>query len=127
MKINKTIQGKKEIKMDPRMSRIILQNLLSNSMKYTNPKGKIDLNLDVNNDSLTIKIIDNGLGIPLKSQSKIFTKFYRADNVKEIDAKGTGLGLYLVKSLVEKSGGNIEFSSEENKGTTFHITLPLKK
>ncbi len=63
--------------------------------------------------------------IPKKQQPEIFQKLFRADNVREKDTEGTGLGLYIVRAIVEKSGGTIRFESEENKGTTFFVTIPL--
>ncbi len=126
LEINKTFDGSSKIKIDSRMCRIILQNLLSNAIKYTLAGGKIDLKLNTSSNNLSIKITDNGMGIPADAQGKIFTKFFRAANVKEVDTRGTGLGLYLVKSLVEKAGGKLEFRSKENQGTTFEITVPLK-
>ncbi|OGH74271.1 MAG: hypothetical protein A3G00_00145 [Candidatus Magasanikbacteria bacterium RIFCSPLOWO2_12_FULL_43_12] len=86
-------------------------------------------------DSIAIKVADTGYGIPKDQQNKIFTKLFRADNVREKDTEGTGLGLYIVKSIIDHSGGKIWFSSpggsalggesSENPGTTFYVTLPL--
>ena len=73
-----------------------------------------------------IKVSDTGYGIPKGDHDKIFTKIFRADNVREIDPSGTGLGLYIVKSIVEHSQGTIEFESEENKGTIFTVSLPIQ-
>ena len=67
------------------------------------------------------------MGIPEKQQDRMFTKLFRADNVRENDTTGTGLGLYIAKSIVEQNGGKMWFESEENVGTTFLFTLPLKK
>ena len=72
----------------------------------------------------TSPMADNGYGIPKAQQAKIFTKLFRADNVKSKDTEGTGLGLYLTKSIVEYSHGKIWFESEEDKGTTFIVELP---
>lgn len=113
------------IKADQKLTRIVLQNLLSNAVKYTPDGGKIELVLKVKGKDVLIEVKDTGYGIPLSSQSKIFSKLYRADNVREKDTEGTGLGLYLVKSVVETSGGKVWFESVENKGTTFYATLPL--
>jgi two-component system sensor histidine kinase VicK len=72
-----------------------------------------------------ISVADTGYGIPKSQEGKIFSKLFRADNVREKETDGTGLGLYLVKSIVEASGGAVWFVSEENKGTTFYIIIPL--
>jgi len=74
--------------------------------------------------SVEFEIADSGYGIPKGAHKKLFTKFFRADNVVDKDTDGTGLGLYIVKSIVDKSHGKISFESEEGKGTTFHLTLP---
>jgi len=113
------------IKIDPKLTRIIFQNLLSNAVKYTPVKEKISLNVTKTKKDLLIEVADNGYGIPKSQQSKIFTKLFRADNVQKKDVEGTGLGLYIVKSIIEKSGGKIWFESEENNGTTFFVTVPL--
>lgn len=124
------------MKADPKLLKIILQNLLSNAVKYTPEGGKVSLTIDVTyhtvfhnlgkqKDGIIATISDTGYGIPKTQQNKIFTKLFRADNVREKDTEGTGLGLYIVKSIVEQSGGKIWFESEENKGTTFYVQLPL--
>jgi signal transduction histidine kinase len=106
---------------------MVMQNILSNSVKYTPIGGKIGLAISlVDKKNIQIKVSDTGYGIPRKQHSKIFTKLFRADNVRENDTDGTGLGLYIVKSIVEKSGGKIWFESpHENRGTTFYVTLPI--
>jgi signal transduction histidine kinase len=116
---------------DPKLLRMVMQNILSNAVKYTPEKGRVELNVSVDNDKqdLQIKISDTGYGIPKNQQDKIFTKLFRADNVRDKDTDGTGLGLYIVKSIVENSGGKVWFESAGgvgNKGTTFFVTLPLK-
>ncbi len=125
------------INADPKLLRIVFQNLLSNSVKYTPDKGKIGFDIlvakkgdevggkKVKEDSIAIVVSDSGYGIPAAQQEKIFTKLFRADNVREKDTDGTGLGLYIVKAIVDHSGGFIWFESVENKGTTFFVTLPM--
>lgn len=110
---------------DPKLLRIIFQNFLSNSVKYTPEGGAIAAEISVRDANLYIRVSDNGYGIPKAQQGKIFEKLFRADNVRQKDTEGTGLGMYIVKAIVEVSGGKIWFESEENKGTTFHVLLPL--
>lgn len=113
------------INMDPNVLRIVLQNIISNSVKYTPENGSINVGLSKNDNNVLIEISDNGYGIPLNQQDKIFTKFFRADNVREKDTDGTGLGLYIAKELIKKAGGKIWFKSAENRGTTFWISIPI--
>jgi len=113
------------INADPRLIRIILENLISNAVKYTPEKGNIIVEIIKKDLDILIKVKDTGYGIPKDQQPKIFNKLFRADNVLAKDCDGTGLGLYIVKAIVEQSGGKIWFESEENKGTTFFTTIPL--
>lgn len=110
---------------DPKLIRIVFQNFLSNSVKYTQVGGYIVVEIGVRENSLYIRVSDNGYGIPKGQHGKIFEKLFRADNVRQKDTEGTGLGMYIVKAIVESSGGKIWFESEENKGTTFHVLMPL--
>jgi signal transduction histidine kinase len=109
---------------DPNLIRIIFQNILSNSIKYTAEGGKIELAIKKSGDKLVITIHDNGCGIPREQQDKIFTKLFRADNVRRMETDGTGMGLFIVKSIVEQAGGRIWFESDSAKGTTFYISFP---
>lgn len=111
--------------LDPNLIRIVIQNILSNAIKYTDPKKEVSIVMTKDKKNINVEISDKGFGIPKDQQSKIFQKLFRADNVRQKDVEGTGLGLYIVKSIVETSGGTIRFESEENKGTTFFITIPL--
>ncbi len=113
------------ISVDQNLVRIVFQNLISNAVKYTPDGGKIMISMQTIGENLEIKVQDNGFGIPLRQQEKVFGKFFRADNIIPIETDGTGLGLYIVKEVLEKAGGTIRFESEENKGTTFYINSPL--
>ncbi len=117
-----------KISADPKLLRIVFQNLLSNAVKYTPCGGAIELSISLDKEKrhIAIQVVDTGYGIPENQQDKIFTKLFRADNVRDKDTDGTGLGLYIVKSIIEHSAGTIRFESEENKGTTFYITLPIE-
>lgn len=112
--------------IDPKLTRIVLQNLLSNAVKYTPAKGSIAVGLELADRAVRITVRDTGYGIPTSAQAKIFTKLFRADNVRAKDTDGTGLGLYIVKSIVEQSGGRTWFESVENRGTAFFVDLPLR-
>jgi PAS domain S-box-containing protein len=118
-------KGLEKISLDGKLIRMVFQNLLTNALKYTNEGGSIVLEIKIVKDDLLVSVSDNGYGIPQSQQGEIFTKLFRADNAKANDTSGTGLGLYIIKSIIEKSsGGKIWFESIENKGTTFYFTLP---
>ncbi len=114
-----------KINVDPKMIVQIYSNLLTNAVKYTPDGGTITVRLHKTDKYIVSEVSDTGYGIAKKDQDKIFGKFFRASNILLHDTEGNGLGLYLVKSIVELSGGSISFTSEENKGTTFRFTLPL--
>ncbi len=116
------------ITVDINILKMTLDNLISNAVEYTPEKGKIEVRLEIKDNNLSVQIADNGYGIPKDEQSKIFTRFYRASNAKMKTAQGTGLGLYLVKSLLEQVRGKIWFESTgENAGATFFVELPIEK
>ncbi len=111
--------------LDPKLTRIILQNFITNAVKYTPGKGKVTITIRRDTESLLISVTDTGFGIPQEQQDKIFSKLFRADNVKALDTEGNGLGLYIVKSIVEQSNGKIWFESKEGEGSTFYVSLPM--
>ncbi|MDO8524298.1 MAG: HAMP domain-containing sensor histidine kinase [bacterium] len=104
----------------------VFDNLLDNALHYTRENGQISLNITVEKNNVVVALSDSGIGIPKLEQSDLFEKFYRATNAKALSSKGTGIGLYLAKFIVEGHGGKIWFISEENHGTTFYFKLPLK-
>lgn len=110
---------------DPKLLNIIFQNLISNAVKYTPEKGEVKVEIKKSVDNIIFTVTDSGIGIPVAQQEKIFTKLFRADNVRETDTEGTGLGLYIVKSIIKQSGGSISFVSKQDKGTTFTVLLPV--
>lgn len=115
-----------KIKIDEILFLQILRNILDNAVKYSKTgEAKINLKLDYKDENnLIISIQDNGIGIPKDEEDKIFQRFFRAENAKELASDGTGLGLYLAKIITESYGGEIGFNSEEGKGTTFFFTIP---
>ncbi|OLC33418.1 MAG: hypothetical protein AUH81_14365 [Candidatus Rokubacteria bacterium 13_1_40CM_4_69_5] len=110
---------------DPQLLRQAILNLASNAIKYTRPGGEIALRMSREASSVLWAIQDSGIGIPQEAQRRLFEKFYRADNVYTIETEGTGLGLYLVRLIVERFGGRVWCESEEGQGATFLFTLPL--
>lgn len=118
-----------KLNLDPKIMRIVFQNLLSNAVLYT-PSGKVSITMKKEKENILIEIADTGYGIPKDEQAKIFTKLFRADNIKDKNTTGSGLGLYVVKTIIEQFGGRIWFksplsTSKENPGTAFYIELPL--
>jgi PAS domain S-box-containing protein len=113
-----------QIKTDSLIVKEVVTNLTTNAIKYTPDGGKVDLTIHPRKADVLIKVTDTGWGIPDTSQDKIFSKFFRGSNIIKRETSGTGLGLYLVKGLLETLGGKIWFDSKEGKGTTFSFTLP---
>jgi hypothetical protein len=108
---------------DPYRLLVILNNLLSNSIKYRDPEKEqnvVHFYITIEKNLLTIKVQDNGIGIPATLLPKIFNMFYRATERSE----GAGLGLYIVRETVQKLGGKIDVHSESGVGTTFEIEIP---
>jgi signal transduction histidine kinase len=112
--------------LDENAIEIALVNLLENAIKYADDAPIIVLKLEKNFPSVKIEVIDNGPGIPNKEKELIFQKFYRIGNEEVRKTKGTGLGLYIVKSIVEGHQGHIKVSDNPGKGSIFTIELPLK-
>lgn len=104
----------------------IMLNLLSNAVKFTNPGGKIVVNIYDREDKVVISVKDNGIGIPKGKQKLIFERFHQVDKSLTRSHEGSGIGLSIVKSLVELHEGNITVKSEYKKGTEFIIELPVK-
>lgn len=125
------------VDVDVNLMRIVLQNYISNAAKYTPEKGKITIGISqvkagkefkgktMRMDSFVFYVSDTGYGIPEEQHHKIFQKLFRADNVRALQTEGTGLGLYVIKSIVESSKGSVWFDSKEEKGSTFYAALPM--
>lgn len=105
--------------------REVLVNLVSNAIKYNRQEGLIGIRHDVERDMIVTRIKDTGIGLTPEELAKLFEKFYRAENSETRKVQGTGLGLFIVKQIVEKMGGKIWVESERGKGSTFSFSLPI--
>lgn len=133
------------LNLDPRLILIVLENILSNAVKYTPDGGRVRFTIKTTDINVLIKISDTGVGVSRDLRSKMFSKMFRAADAKKMVAGGNGLGLYVSKAVIEKSGGKIWFESpsmelfieeggkkawrnmmKSGLGTTFFITIPLK-
>jgi len=103
----------------------VLLNLLSNAIKYNRQGGKVDIMVSRDNGMVQVDVVDTGIGIPSGDIPMLFTKFYKAGATAAVSTGGTGLGLFIAKSLVELHGGRIWVKSKEGKGSTFSFTLPV--
>lgn len=128
---NITLEFEKEKELpkifsDPSWLKEVFRNLLDNAIRYQKGKGTIELVLRKQGKNIYFQISDSGVGIPKEDQKYIFQKFFRARNALRYQTIGTGLGLYIVKEIIRRMKGKIDFESKENKGTTFWFTLPIK-
>lgn len=104
-------------------------NLIENAVKYNSKNGEIYVSLEVFPERriLKVSVKDTGVGIPEKDKGAVFGKFFRAGNIATLEPDGSGLGLYIVKSIIERHGGRVGFESRENRGSTFWFVLPLSE
>lgn len=132
--------GLPKLSVDLRLMFMILENLLSNAIAYTPAQGEVSLTIGLQKNSpqaFLISVADTGIGIPTAQQHRIFSKLFRADNAQKAVAEGTGLGLYIAKSILDQSGGKVWFESpprphslvyggRPGQGTTFFVAIPLQ-
>lgn len=123
--IKTEIKGEDQFMADPFLLKNIMLNLLSNAVKYSLDDSVIQLLINNESEDLKIEVIDQGIGIPDDDKKNMFSRFFRASNVENI--QGTGLGLTIVKRYLDLMSGTIDFSSEMNVGTTFTLSIPKKK
>jgi signal transduction histidine kinase len=126
------------VQADPSILRMIFENLLTNGIKYSKSNGEVTLTVQMQKagaivdgrpcvqDSLQIEVRDDGIEILIHEQDKVFTKLFRGENARAAVSNGNGLGLYLVKSIVDQMHGDIWFHSGEGHGTVFFVVLPLE-
>ncbi len=114
----------KSVYADPAMLREVLANFVANAVKYNRMRGKISIRIRQIDERVEVEVRDTGVGIPQNQQDRMFSKFFRADNAVTQGFKGSGLGLYTAKMLLEQMGGNVRFMSVQGKGTTFWVMFP---
>lgn len=107
--------------------KLVLANLIDNAIRYSPHGGRVLIRLIPSRDFLRVSIQDSGIGIPTEEQAQIFTRFFRGANAMKVQTQGSGLGLFITKTIVEHHGGKMWFISQEGRGSTFYFTVPLRK
>ncbi|MBI3255509.1 MAG: sensor histidine kinase, partial [Candidatus Andersenbacteria bacterium] len=113
--------------LDSDKIRIALTNVIDNAIKYSKPNGVITISFVLNASTLAVSVADQGIGIPHDQLYRLFTRFFRGRNASLQHTDGSGLGLYIAKTIIEKQGGVISAASQEGLGTTMTITLPTTR
>ena len=106
--------------------KLVVENFIDNAIRYIKKSGEIKIKISSKDKKILFEIEDDGVGIPKEDQKYIFQKFFRAKNVLKYQTQGSGLGLYICKNIIEKSGGKIGFDSKENQSSKFWFTVPSK-
>ncbi|MEO6509152.1 MAG: CHASE4 domain-containing protein [Patescibacteria group bacterium] len=109
---------------DPKLIRHVYMNLFTNALKYSPVGSLISVHISKKEDAVVMELKDQGYGIPADQKIRLFEKFFRAENIRKVETEGTGLGLYLAKTILDVLGGKIWYESVENEGTTFWVSLP---
>ena len=104
---------------------LVITNLVENAIKYNREEGKVWVTLDADHKFFYVKVEDNGVGIPKEFQERVFERFYRVDKARSRETGGTGLGLAITKNIILLHQGAIRLKSEEGKGATFTVRIPL--
>jgi len=116
-----------QIFIDTHQIEIVIENLFDNAIRYIKGEGEIKIKLKQRDKTLYFEIKDTGVGIPKDDQKFIFQKFFRSENALRQQTQGSGLGLFIAKSIIERFDGQIGFESEKSKGSTFWFTLPINQ
>jgi len=114
-----------EIIGDKKRIAVVVDNLISNAVKYIEEKGFVEIKVEEGDGKINVYVKDNGVGIPDNQQNSVFQKFFRSNNAVRYQTEGTGLGLYISKNIVEQLGGKMWFKSIEGIGSSFWFYLPI--
>jgi len=117
------------IRVDAEKLMLAINNLVDNAVRYTRPGGEVRVSLSFTKakKEINFSIKDTGIGIPEDQQDRVFNRFFRGTNALRMETRGTGLGLFITKNIIEAHGGRIWFESEQGKGTSFYFVLPVKE
>jgi signal transduction histidine kinase len=113
------------VKIDKNAMKLVVNNLIDNAVKFSSENSEIKVTIEKKEQKILLKIKDDGIGIAKNEQLRIFEKFYRGKDASHFSATGTGLGLTIVKQIVEAHGGEVQVESEPGKGSMFTVTFPL--
>ncbi len=126
------------VNVDKHLCSTVCKQIVSNALSFSKTGSTITVTIDIvksgeayaahslREESILVTVVDSGIGIPVNDQSKVFSKMFRASNVKDSDGTGSGLGLYIAKTVMTSVEGDIWFTSEEGKGSTFYVAFPTR-
>jgi signal transduction histidine kinase len=114
------------VMLDENKIRQVIMNFIDNAIFYSKQGGKVEVALLLKGDEIRFEVRDHGIGVPEADRHKLFTKFFRAENARQARPDGTGIGLFMARKVIIAHGGSIIFETEENVGSTFGFSLPLK-
>ncbi|MDI6778084.1 MAG: HAMP domain-containing sensor histidine kinase [Patescibacteria group bacterium] len=114
-------------RVDAKKIKIVMENIIANAIKYSYDGGKVIVSLGMKGKKILLIVQDSGVGIPRYQHGKVFEKFFRSANESRYRTDGVGLGLYLVKAILNHFGGEVRFESEAGEGSTFYVSLPAVK
>ena len=116
-----------DIVLDKEKMFVAIKNLLDNAVRYTREGGNIEITYGISGKKFEFSIKDSGIGIPESDKEQLFTRFFRAKNAIKFESSGSGLGLFIVKDIIEAHHGKIWVESVENKGSAFSFSIPVRK
>ena len=125
IEFNRPLTPIPQLTIDQEKMRAVFQNLLDNAVKYSRPGGTVSIEAHHVDGVVEFRVKDDGIGVPADQSALIFSRFFRARNAVKVDTDGNGLGLFIVKSIIEMHGGKIWFESREGEGTTFYFTIKI--